>query len=1333
MYRRLRMILYMYLVNSLACGRTSLLFAPTAVDGLPRGKRVLLSSWCPCKETALLAVALEGGTVLVLNEDGSVHEEVTRNRAGREGGEAVPTCLSWTSTQVQGGNVLLAVGWQDGVVMVWSEKDRMERCDDEQHAGHPISFVYFSPEGSRLIAADCRPGVPTRPQDAAVLCVYKVDPKGRFNSICPYKKPSAGALTHAVFRTAEQKKKLVTSSFAAADIPPFYYGGETGVILLGDDLGRASEAIPTLGGAVGAMLYLPERDTLVVVTMSAMLCTFKLTDNKPTPLVKSKLSVGREGFQAAAWCGVGQLAIVSADAVVRVNDLLDDEDNFALSLSDVPGMAGVNDKLSSLAYHTSRRLLAAGTRDGRLAVWRHTGGGGRGNPEAGWEALPIASLGAEPASLAWSHAEPVLAAAAVARPGSGAGSAALQLLPETVLRCALAGEWAYAQQGAQEVLLEHPKGARLLLTTPNRIKGCDVSGEYILTWTGRRVEVYQFDDSATDPAAPPGPPVLLGAFDHKCTCAAIYSEGLFLGLQGRLECVNFSGSVLATLPFADAEGTPVAIHVAGRTVSDKRKQVWDVSRKEPKQLLGARKLGGDALNAKVAQIAISSDGTRVAACLQTQPGGMEALDVETRKALVDFSYFLTVGAMDEAHKAVKLVRSAAVWENMARMCVQTKRLDIADTCLGNMGHARGARAVRDVVEAHTRPDGTISEPEVCAAVVAVQLGMLKEAEQLYASCGRHDLLNTLYQASGQWEKALEIAEKEDRIHLKATHYTYARQLEAEGETMKAAEHFERSDTHRVEVPRMLFDSHQLPELKEFIDRTQDPELYTWWAQYAESNARFKEALTYYEKAADHLSIVRVLAFHNKLERAAEVVNASNHSGAAYHLAKQYEQKAASEQGTSAERALIQQAIQFYQRAGRYNHAIRLAKAHDLASELNVIASSSNPKLAADTAAYFEKNGQPDRAVQLYQQGGQLAKAVELCFRFSLFEQLSAISEKLPPDSDPALITRCAEFFLDHGQWDKTVTLFAAAGQCAKAIDLCIMHNVTLTEPMAEKLAPELGQKGAETEELLNSLRLKVAKVLKRQGNYHLACKMYTQAGDKVKAMKCLLRSGDTQKICYFAGVSRNRDIYILAANYLQNLDWKADPEIVKNIVQFYSKAKALDSLAAFFDSCAQIEIDDYRDYEKALGALREAHEWMGKARVQDKDAKVASLAQRISHVEAFVRARKTVKTEPEETVRLCFQLLDEPTVEHALRVGDVYALMVEWFYSQRQMEQAYNLIEKMVARSIVLAPYLDQEMIAAICASMGAAVPHDPQPAARAPTHAAGDEVEDNIEEDMDD
>ena len=40
----------------------------------------------------------------------------------------------------------------------------------------------------------------------------------------------------------------------------------------------------------------------------------------------------------------------------------------------------------------------------------------------------------------------------------------------------------------------------------------------------------------------------------------------------------------------------------------------------------------------------------------------------------------------------------------------------------------------------------------------------------------------------------------------------------------------------------------------------------------------------------------------------------------------------------------------------------------------------------------------------------------------------------------------------------------------------------------------------------------------------------------------MLKSGDTKSIVYYAGVSRSRDIYILAANYLQNLDWHDDPQ-----------------------------------------------------------------------------------------------------------------------------------------------------------------------------------------------
>ena len=44
----------------------------------------------------------------------------------------------------------------------------------------------------------------------------------------------------------------------------------------------------------------------------------------------------------------------------------------------------------------------------------------------------------------------------------------------------------------------------------------------------------------------------------------------------------------------------------------------------------------------------------------------------------------------------------------------------------------------------------------------------------------------------------------------------------------------------------------------------------------------------------------------------------------------------------------------------------------------------------------------------------------------------------------------------------------------------------------------------------------------------------------------------------------------MAANYLQNLDWHSDTEIVKNIVAFYTKAKAFEQLSTFYDACAQV-------------------------------------------------------------------------------------------------------------------------------------------------------------------
>ena len=46
--------------------------------------------------------------------------------------------------------------------------------------------------------------------------------------------------------------------------------------------------------------------------------------------------------------------------------------------------------------------------------------------------------------------------------------------------------------------------------------------------------------------------------------------------------------------------------------------------------------------------------------------------------------------MDEAYKAVKLISNPAVWENMAQICVKSKRLDVAEVGPGahSLAHTR---------------------------------------------------------------------------------------------------------------------------------------------------------------------------------------------------------------------------------------------------------------------------------------------------------------------------------------------------------------------------------------------------------------------------------------------------------------------------------------------------------------------------------------------------------------------------------------------------------------------------------------------------------------------
>lgn len=145
--------------------------------------------------------------------------------------------------------------------------------------------------------------------------------------------------------------------------------------------------------------------------------------------------------------------------------------------------------------------------------------------------------------------------------------------------------------------------------------------------------------------------------------------------------------------------------------------------------------------------------------------------------------------------------------------------------------------------------------------------------------------------------------------------------------------------------------------------------------------------------------------------------------------------------------------------------------------------------------------------------GMLHQALDLAFKTQLYDALQQMTSDLDANSDPALVERCAEYFISNQQYDKAVDLLAVAKkvsicyyiqfkmvinivylQYSEALDVCLKQNIQLTEQLAERLTPDKDQTDERTR---TEILLKVGECLLSQGNYHLATKKFTQAGDKV--------------------------------------------------------------------------------------------------------------------------------------------------------------------------------------------------------------------------------------------
>ena len=100
------------------------------------------------------------------------------------------------------------------------------------------------------------------------------------------------------------------------------------------------------------------------------------------------------------------------------------------------------------------------------------------------------------------------------------------------------------------------------------------------------------------------------------------------------------------------------------------------------------------------------------------------------------------------------------------------------------------------------------------------------------------------------------------------------------------------------------------------------------------------------------------------------------------------------------------------------------------------------------------------------------------------------------------------------------------------------------------------------------------------------------------------------------------------------------------------------------------------------------------------------MRKRVGIIEKFVHARESLNSNDSATaMQICDQLVDTPGVEEAIRLGDVFAQLIEHYYYKDSFQEAYKYLDKMKKKNIIVTPYLDPQIVDEIYKAVGIQVP----------------------------
>ena len=685
--------------------------------------------------------------------------------------------------------------------------------------------------------------------------------------------------------------------------------------------------------------------------------------------------------------------------------------------------------------------------------------------------------------------------------------------------------------------------------------------------------------------------------------------------------------------------------------------------------------------------------------------GLDSADEDSKKALMELNFHLATGDIDSAFNSIRGINNKGTWRSLAQTCAQMRRIDLADLCFGRMEDGASAILLHQIKE-----KSNATEIDTLF-LVDTQLGIYNEAMNIAKDNRRYDLLAQLHMSLAEWNDALTISKTNDRIHARSYCYQYARSLELMGKIPESIKQYEEAGTIDFDLPRIALQTDDLNILFNYVsDRNQvevHPKIFIWLARFFEAHNQIDIALNFYLKANANVEYLRLMCISGRWDEATKFVQKSTQRSVIckfarilakrvdYLLQRQTDKSADPNKPTENIEKLKHQVIELFRRALQFSQALIFALDHEMIDDILSLSFSAPPPVVTRAALWFERQKEYKNAILLYSRCGHMNRALTLCFKMKQYDALDEISDNLTAKTDPRVLMKCGQYFVESERWSKAAQCFALAKQFDVVIDLCNKRNIKLSNGVIQELTEDT----TSDPEVLKRL----AALCEQQGDFTTASKLYLKLKDHIASIKVLIRAGDTSKVIKFAKIFRKREAYILAANYLQTLNTKDQPTIFDTCVEFYTKAQSPEKLAKFYESQGQVYIDEYQEYERGNELIMKAVQVLetNDVSLKNKDLIIKALTHKAKLIKVFIEAQKSLEKDPKKAISYCVELLRTKDIEQCMRSDDIYILMVKCYAAQGNYKNAFKILDDLRQSGTEITYYMDVSEIVKIYKAAG--------------------------------